>query len=183
MVGWMGRRMSLKFSRKNKQHDSRVAIPAMYESPIDIIPAAKESARVLPQINKVKTYVLAKLDGKTTKEARKIAGLHMPHKAIMESPVADMILRQYLEKEDLFKDPGIVQQLKDMWCAEEVFLTRSGDAVHKPDWTARDKALGRVLYLRGYAKDSEGKGDGSGSTAAVQINFITQPPTEAVDVG
>jgi len=177
MVGWMGRRMSLKFSRKNS-----VPVPAMYESPMDIIPAAKESARILPHIHKVKKYVLAKLDGKTTKDARKISGLTLSHKAIMESPVADMILRQYLEKEDLFKDPGIVKKLKAMWDAEEVFLTKSGDVVRKPDWTAQDRALGRVLYLRGYAKDSEGKGDGGGNTNAIQINFITKP-VEAVDVG
>jgi hypothetical protein len=173
----MEHRMSLEFSRRAKNN---VPVPDMYESPLDIIPAAKESARIIPQINKVKQYVLAKIDGKTTTEAKAIAGLTATHKAIMESPVADMILRQYLEKEDQFKDPGVVQKLKQMWDAEEVTITASGNVVHKPDWTAQDKALGRVLFLRGYAKDSEGKGDGGGNTNAIQINFITQPP---VDVG
>lgn len=170
--------MPLSVQRKNRS----VPVPPMYESPLDVIPAAKESALVLPQIVRVKKYVLAKLDGMGTNAAKKEAGIpvNMSHKAIMDSPIADMILRSYLEKEDQFKDPGIVKKLKEMWDAEEVFLTKSGYVVHKPDWTAQDKALGRVLYLRGYAKDSEGKGDGGGNTNAVQINFITQPPIENV---
>ena len=132
--------MSLAVTRKKNS----VPIPPMYKSPLDVIPVAKESAFILPQINKVKKYVLAKLDGKTTKEARKIAGLKIQHKAIMESPVADMILRQYLEQEDQFKDPGIVKKLKQMWDAEEVGFTKLGEVVRKPDWAAQDKALGRV---------------------------------------
>lgn len=136
----------------------------------------KDSSLNMKRIKQVRKYVLAKMDGKTVLEAKKEAGItSLTHKQIMAHPIAEVTMNELLAKEKEFCDRGIIDKLKQLWDAEEIAVDKWGSVVRKPDNTAQDKALGRVLHLRGYGDKGADKSGGTDVPTTINFNIVQVP--------
>lgn len=136
-----------------------VTIPqpkAVDKSKITVLDQLETSPQSLKHIKSMKAFLKAQLDGgMSANKAHAISGLpkDLTSTAIMQRPMVKLMLTEMLE--NTHHDDRIIKKIDQLWDAEDIYFTKAGDIIKKPNWDAQGKNLDRVLKLRGYLKQEE----------------------------
>jgi hypothetical protein len=119
-------------------------------------PGSKK-VKPIERLHKTRVFVAARSEGATIPEAREIARLPAKLSAnqILNSPAGQIAIAQILDKEEEFKDPGIVKRLKEMWLHKKTRLQKVGDEVvhiEEDDTDMWKFSMDKVLTLKGHQK-------------------------------
>lgn len=169
---------------KPKKKKKTFAIPAMKKSTLEEIVENVSSEHspglALARIKKTKTYIEARLNGSSRKEAKALAGYKGNEKQLLQSPIGQTLLESLLSQS--FPDEKINQRLQEMWDeADPVYDSKGQLLFHRKNHSVREFAFEKVLELRKLkAKDSD-----TGGSVPTTIVFNVQPippmPKSVVD--
>lgn len=135
----------------------------------------------LAKVAKVKSFLKSRLNGKSVKESKALAGIKSGTVAkIVAEPVAEILLQDLL-KDSGFGNMDIKNKLKQLWDAKDPIVSKFGIIGEKPNWEAQHKALDQVLQLRGFKKKQAD--DVDDRPVSVVFNVMSVPePVKVVEV-
>lgn len=168
--------------KRRKSRSIKTVVPAHtsvdVSKAVEAIVSSHNPAKALASLRATKRFVLAKLNGSPTPEAKALAGISNATKVkdIIEGPIAKAVLEEVLANDPQFSDQGIMTRLREFWDSkDDVFIPVGNDKVihrKKPNWDVRKFAFTNVLELRGLKKKEKDNGD---APQATQIIFNVTP--------
>lgn len=155
---------------KQETLDLKAIAKTLFQHPSDI-----------PKVIKTKKFIMARLEGKTIKDANKEAGF--PEGKLQEqslaSPIAVMLLEELVQK--YIPDVDVAVRLKEMWDARKIIVTQDKKGNQQeldlgPDKDLQKYAMDKRLIIGGVGKVKEELG----TKFVTQIQFTTVGKTEEV---